>query len=106
MRSSGVDVWAAGRYHGAAGNGIADASDELRQKFIPAALSAVEKAIGEGVNIRSYFYWSLLDNFEWDKGYWLRFGLVAVDRTTQQRTVRESAKQYAALVAKYRSEGN
>ncbi len=87
-------------------NGIADASDELRQKFIPAALSAVEKAIGEGVNIRSYFYWSLLDNFEWDKGYWLRFGLVAVDRTTQQRTVRESAKQYAALVAKYRSEGN
>lgn len=85
-------------------NGIADASDELRQKFVPAALSAVEKAIAEGVDIRGYFYWSLLDNFEWDKGYWLKFGLVAVDRDTQKRTVHESAKQYAALVARYRVE--
>lgn len=85
-------------------NGIADASDELRQKFIPAALRAVEKAIDEGANVRGYFYWSLLDNFEWDKGYWLKFGLVAVDRTTQKRTVRESARQYAALVEKSRAE--
>ncbi len=85
-------------------NGIADASDELRRKFIPAAVSAVEKAIADGIDVRGYFYWSLLDNFEWDKGYWLKFGLVAVDRSTQKRTVRESARQYSALVAKYRSE--
>lgn len=83
-------------------NGIADASDELRQKFIPAALGAVEKAMSKGVDVKGYFYWSLLDNFEWDKGYWLKFGLVAVDRDTQKRTVRESARQYAALVATHR----
>ncbi len=83
-------------------NGIADASDELRQKFIPAALRAVEKAITEGVDARGYFYWSLLDNFEWDKGYWLRFGLIHVDRMTQKRTIRESAQIYSALIKEYR----
>ena len=85
-------------------NGIADATDELRQKFIPAAIAAMERAIVAGVNVRGYLYWSLLDNFEWDKGYWLRFGLVHVDRATQKRTVRESARQYAGLIAKYRAE--
>ncbi|MGB3072678.1 MAG: glycoside hydrolase family 1 protein [Candidatus Moraniibacteriota bacterium] len=85
-------------------NGIADASDELRQKFIPAALTAMERAIHDGVDVRGYFYWSLLDNFEWDKGYWLKFGLVAVDRKTQQRTVRPSARVYADLIAKYNTE--
>jgi beta-glucosidase len=54
--------------------------------------------------VRGYFYWSLLDNFEWDKGNWLRFGLVHVDRITQQRTVRESARLYRSLIAKYRAE--
>lgn len=85
-------------------NGIADANDELRQKFIPAALTAMERAIHDGVDVRGYFYWSLLDNFEWDKGYWLKFGLVAVDRKTQQRTIRPSARVYADLIAKYRVE--
>lgn len=85
-------------------NGIADASDELRKKFIPAALGAMERAIGEGTDVRGYFYWSLLDNFEWDKGYWPRFGLVAVDRTTQKRIVRESARIYGTLIKKYQAE--
>ena len=85
-------------------NGIADASDDLRQKFIPAALSAMERAIDDGADVRGYFYWSLLDNFEWDKGYWLRFGLVAVDRTTQARTVRPSARIYTDLIKKYQEE--
>ncbi|MFZ1654357.1 MAG: family 1 glycosylhydrolase [Candidatus Moraniibacteriota bacterium] len=85
-------------------NGIADTNDELRQKFIPTALTAMERAIAEGVDVRGYFYWSLLDNFEWDKGYWLKFGLVAVDRKTQQRTVRPSARVYADLIAKYNTE--
>ena len=78
-------------------NGIADAADELRQKFIPAALSAVHRAIDAGAPIRGYLYWSLLDNFEWDKGYWPRFGLIAVDRTTQTRTIRPSARTYAQI---------
>lgn len=85
-------------------NGIADTSDELRQQFIPAAIAAMERAVIDGAPVRGYFYWSLLDNFEWDKGYWLRFGLVHVDRATQKRTVRESARQYAGLIAKYRAE--
>jgi beta-glucosidase len=85
-------------------NGIADALDELRQKFIPAALKAMERAITDGTDVRGYFYWSLLDNFEWDKGYWLRFGLVAVDRGTQVRTVRPSAQIYASLIADARTQ--
>lgn len=78
-------------------NGIADASDTLRSEFIPAALTALHRAITAGADVRGYFYWSLLDNFEWDKGYWLRFGLVAVDRTTQTRTIRPSAEIYARI---------
>ena len=78
-------------------NGLADASDKLRERFIPAALAAVHRAITDGTDVRGYFYWSLLDNFEWDKGFWPRFGLVAVDRTTQTRTVRPSAREYAKV---------
>lgn len=85
-------------------NGIADASDTLRQQFIPATLKAMGRAIANGTDVRGYFYWSLLDNFEWDKGYWLRFGLVAVDRVTQVRTIRPSARVYADLIAKYNTE--
>ncbi len=85
-------------------NGIADAADDLRQKFIPAAIMAMERAVADGAQVRGYFYWSLLDNFEWDKGYWLRFGLVAVDRTTQTRTVWPSARIYADLIKKYQEE--
>lgn len=81
-------------------NGIADASDELRRSFIPAALSAVLRAIGEGVPVRGYFYWSLLDNFEWDKGYWLKFGLAEVNRATMARSLRPSARVYGEIARK------
>jgi len=78
-------------------NGLADKSDELRQKFIPAALQAMHRAISDGADVKGYFYWSLLDNFEWDKGYWLRFGLIEMDYATQKRTVRPSALAYAKV---------
>jgi len=78
-------------------NGIADAKDTLREKFIPTALAAMHQAIANGADVRGYLYWSLLDNFEWDKGFWLRFGLVAVDYATQKRTVRPSALVYAKI---------
>lgn len=78
-------------------NGIADTSDELRKQFIPAALTAVHRAIEAGADVRGYFYWSLLDNFEWDKGFWPRFGLIAIDYATQTRTVRPSALAYAKI---------
>lgn len=78
-------------------NGIADASDTLRQQFIPRSLAAVHQAITDGADVRGYLYWSLLDNFEWDKGFWPCFGLIAIDYTTQKRTPRESAFQYATI---------
>jgi len=78
-------------------NGLADARDEKRTELIKDGLTWVHKAISEGVNVRGYFYWSLLDNFEWDKGFWPRFGLVEVDFKTQERKIRPSALEYATI---------
>ncbi|HEX8974318.1 MAG TPA: glycoside hydrolase family 1 protein [Patescibacteria group bacterium] len=78
-------------------NGLADAKDEKRSEFIAASLLWVHRAILESIDVRGYFYWSLLDNFEWDKGFWPRFGLVEVDFETQERKVRPSALEYAKI---------
>lgn len=78
-------------------NGLADARDRKRKKFIREHLIWVHKAIEEGVDVRGYFYWSLLDNFEWDKGFWPQFGLVAVNRKTMKRRIRSSAREYAKI---------
>lgn len=78
-------------------NGIADADDKLRPNFIKDHLYYVHQAISEGIDIRGYFYWSLLDNFEWAEGYWPKFGLYAVDRKTFKRAPRPSAKIYAEI---------
>ena len=80
-------------------NGIADADDSKRSDFIKNHLASVHKAISEGVDVRGYFYWSLLDNFEWDKGFWPRFGLVEVDYKTQKRTIRKSALYYKDIIS-------
>lgn len=79
-------------------NGIADAKDEKRIKFIEEHLRWVSKAMREGVDVRGYFYWSLLDNFEWDKGFWPRFGLVEVDYKTLERKIRPSAWEYKKII--------
>ncbi len=78
-------------------NGLADAKNEKREKFIKEHLYWISKAIREGADVRGYLYWSLLDNFEWDKGFWPRFGLVDVDRTTMERKIRKSAHAYAEI---------
>lgn len=78
-------------------NGIADVRDEKRAKFIKDHLSQVSKSIQEGVDVRGYFYWSLLDNFEWDKGFWPRFGLVEIDYKTMERKIRPSAWEYGKI---------
>lgn len=78
-------------------NGLADTFDEKRERFILDHLVWTHKAISEGVDVRGYFYWSLLDNFEWDKGYWPRFGLVEVDYVTKKRIIRPSARVYARI---------
>ena len=78
-------------------NGLADANDRERADFIREHLKYIHKVIGEGVDIRGYFYWSLLDNFEWAAGYAPKFGLYEVDRKTFARVPRPSAKVYAEI---------
>ncbi len=75
-------------------NGLADAEDKQRAWFIKETLMNVHRAVSEGVDVRGYFHWSLMDNFEWDKGFWPRFGLIAIDYPTQKRTPRLSAMVY------------
>jgi beta-glucosidase len=78
-------------------NGLADAEDVIRKVFIHDHLKCLHAAIEEGADVRGYFHWSLIDNFEWREGFWPRFGLVAVDYATQERTVRDSARYYAMI---------
>ena len=66
-------------------NGVADAQDKLRVKYLLAHLDQVHEAIKDGVDVRGYFYWSLLDNYSWFSGYRSRFGLFSVDMTTKER---------------------
>ena len=79
-------------------NGLADAKDGKRVKFIIDHLKWTHKAIEEGVDVRGYFYWSLLDNFEWDKGFGPRFGLIAIDYEDNLRRIpRPSSRIYAEI---------
>jgi len=78
-------------------NGLADGGDKKRSWFILESLKNIGKAINEGVNVRGYLHWSLMDNFEWDKGFWPRFGLVEVNYKTLERKIRPSALQYAKI---------
>jgi beta-glucosidase len=79
-------------------NGLADARDVWRSSFIARYLEQVRRAMDEGVDVRGYFYWSLLDNFEWDSGFWPRFGLVEVDYHTLKRKIRPSALVYKKII--------
>jgi beta-glucosidase len=72
-------------------NGIATTDDRERVAYVERALRGVLRCLDGGIDVRGYFYWSLLDNFEWVFGYRPVFGLVAVDRATQVRTVKGSA---------------
>lgn len=83
-------------------NGLADARDIMRTEFIRSSLHSVLRAIDSGVDVRGYLYWSLLDNFEWDKGFWPRFGLIEIDYKTLKRTVRQSAWEYKKIIDEYK----
>jgi len=78
-------------------NGLADAFDKKRIKFIKDHLRFVHQAIQEGVDVRGYFHWSLMDNFEWRNGFGPRFGLYEVDYATQERKPRPSSYVYAKI---------
>jgi beta-glucosidase len=78
-------------------NGICTDDDILRWDFICQHLKSIHLAMREGANVLGYIYWSLLDNFEWDKGFGPRFGLIEVDYHTYKRTIRESARKLSLV---------
>ena len=71
-------------------NGVAVSDDSRRVEFIRRALQGVENCLRDGIPVKGYCHWSLMDNFEWQKGYSMTFGLIAVDRETQKRTPKPS----------------
>lgn len=83
-------------------NGLADADDSHRQWWITQTLIGMQKAMAEGVKLEGYLHWSLLDNFEWDKGRWPRFGLAHVDYATGERTLRPSALWFGRVIKQLR----
>lgn len=78
--------------------GLSTLDDPLRVAYLREHLRAALRAIEQGVDLRGYFVWSLLDNFEWSHGYGKRFGIVHVDYETQRRTPKASARFYAEVI--------
>lgn len=78
-------------------NGLATTVDDRRKRFLVGYLKELWHAIHSGVDVRGYFFWSLIDNFEWEKGYAAKFGLVEVDRKTQKRTPKGSYDVYRRI---------
>ena len=80
-------------------NGIGTDDDNQRIRYLDEALAHLDQVRRDGLDVRGYFQWSLLDNFEWTLGYGPKFGLVAVDRTSFARTPKASAAWFANAVA-------
>jgi beta-glucosidase len=78
-------------------NGLASSDDEWRQQYLVDVLANVLLAIQDGVDVRGYFHWTNMDNFEWARGYQTHFGLIAVDRKTLERTIKPSGRLYARI---------
>jgi beta-glucosidase len=76
--------------------------DVERTAYLRSHLRACRSAIAAGVPLRGYFVWSLMDNFEWSRGYDKRFGIVHVDYATQRRTLKRSGAWYRDLIARTR----
>ena len=79
-------------------HGVADSEDEERPDFIRESIEKIDEAREEGVEVLGYLHWSLIDNFEWDKGKWPRFGLVEYDYDSSEKTKRRSAEVYSNIV--------
>ena len=78
-------------------NGIGTADDTRRIAYVKRALQGVANCLKDGVDVRGYTYWSAMDNYEWMRGYRPTFGLIAVDRESQQRSVKPSARWLGAV---------
>ena len=79
-------------------NGVPDREDRIRPWVIESIVSQMRALLAEGVDLRGYFHWTLTDNFEWNEGWHLRFGLFELDPVTQMRKPRPSAQLYARLI--------
>ena len=79
-------------------NGICTADDQRRCKFILQHLAAIHRALQQGVDVKGYIYWSLVDNFEWAEGFAMRFGLVEMNYDTLERIPRPSAYLYRDII--------
>jgi len=80
-------------------NGLGTGDDERRKRYLVDVLENVRLAIEDGVDVRGYFHWTNLDNFEWARGYGVKFGLIEVDRKTLERTVKPSGQLYGRIAA-------
>ncbi len=78
--------------------------DPARVEYLEGHLAALARAIADGVDVRRYFAWSMLDNFEWEHGYAKRFGLVYVDFSTQRRVPKRSGLWYRDYIRSVRGE--
>lgn len=78
--------------------GLADHEDDMRPDYIRTQIRAVARALNDGADVRAYMYWSLLDNYEWDLGIGMRFGLVEIDYDTLERRIRPSAYVYKQII--------
>ena len=79
-------------------SGIADRADTKRAKYIEDHLLVINKAISDGLNVKGYFYWSLMDNFEWAHGFDSKFGLYSVDLATRKRTLYEGSRKLTEII--------
>ena len=81
-------------------NGVATADDSRRQEYIKEATAGLQACIADGIPLKGYLHWSLMDNFEWQKGFSMQFGLIAVDRSNMKRTPKESLSLLGSLTTK------
>lgn len=72
--------------------------DPQRVEYYRSYIRALHEAIQQGVDVKGYFAWSLLDNFEWEEGYSKRFGIIYVDFKTQKRIIKDSGKFYSKVI--------
>lgn len=84
-------------------NGVPDREDRIRPWLMKSAAKQMRKLLADGVDLRGYFHWSLTDNFEWNEGWHLRFGLIELDPETQERRPRPSAEVYAEIIRESRN---
>ena len=78
-------------------NGVSTDDDSERVEYLARALAGVQRCLRDGIDVRGYIYWSLLDNFEWAFGYGPRFGLVSVDRTSFERVAKPSGEWFGSV---------